>query len=134
MKNAGMVLPAVDHVYPKTSFDNTSDRLTLRSIKKSSSTNTKSESVVGGVEGFQKCLAAKETSERAANIISNSKRGNSVSSHELAMIKSSWCSGQKVDSFRCSLSYVLEFLAEIFEKGFAHRTARVHLVSHLSLS
>ena len=80
MKNACMVLPTIEHALPKISSDTESNRLTLRSIKKSSCTNAKSETVIGGVEHFRKCLAARGISERAAKLFSNSIRRSSVSS------------------------------------------------------
>ena len=108
MANAGMVLRFIEHVHPKTSFDTTSNRLTLRSIKKSSSANIKSKTIIGGMEGFQKCLAARGISERTAKLMSNSRRGSSVFSYEWTWYKwSCWCNEQKVDPFRCYVNYVL---------------------------
>ena len=58
MPNASMALPIIEHVHPNTSFGTTSNRPTLKPVKKNSSSNTKSETVIGGVENFRKCLPA----------------------------------------------------------------------------
>ena len=97
MTIAGMVLSIIKQAHSKTSFDNISNRLTLRSIKKSSSVNT---------------------INTTANLISNSRRGSSVSSCKSAWCK--WpcgCSERKCDSFRCSVNYALDFLAEDWVTG-----------------
>ena len=94
---------------------------------KASSTYTNKFPSFSGMDGFRERLATEGISEQATMLITNARRSGSVSNYESSWRKwSGWCLQRQVDPFRCSLSYILDFLAELFSKGFAYRTINCH--------
>jgi len=68
---------------------------------------------------FRKGLEAEEISSKAATLISNSRRTSSTNNYKSAWRKwHSWCCKRQADSFKAPLTLVLDFLADLFEKGY----------------
>ena len=82
-------------------FFATSERPTSGPIRKNSYFSSKPNSKAGGLVGFRKPLASKEISDKAAKLISDSRRERSISSYKLAWRQwAGWCGKRKVDPFR----------------------------------
>ena len=127
MAIASMVFSSSEHVYPQSIFITTSERPTSGPIRKNSSFSSKPNSKTGGLVGFRKSLASKDISDKAAKLISDSRRESSISSYESAWRQwAGWCGEPKVDPFRCPLKFVLDYLSDLFEKGLAYRKINVH--------
>ena len=127
MAIASMVFSSSEHVYPQSIFITTSERPTSRPIRKTSSFSSKPNSKTGGLVGSQKSLASKGISDKAAKLISDSRRGSSISSYESASRQlAGWCGKREVDPFQCPLKFVLDYLSDLFEKGLAYRTINVY--------
>ena len=68
--------------------------------------------------GVRKNLSSEGISERAIDLISNSRRQGSQSIYESAWQKwISWCHGKQTDPISNKLSFVLNFLADLFHVG-----------------
>ena len=77
----------------------------------------------GGLEGYRETLVKSSISELAAHLTVNSKRQSSSVSYNLSCKKwSSWCYRKQIDPFQCPINYVLDFLACLYEKGYAYRS------------
>ena len=62
----------------------------------------KKKSKTGGLVGFQILLTSKDISDKAAKLISDSRREGSIYSYESARrYWAGWCGKRKVDTFRC---------------------------------
>ena len=122
-----MVFSSSEHVYPQSIFITISERPTFGPIRKNSSFSSKPNSKTSDLVGFRKSLASKGISDKAAKLISDSRRESSISSYESARRqRADWCGKRKVDLFRCPLKFVLDYLSDLFEKGLAYRTINVH--------
>jgi len=76
-----------------------------------------------GLACFRKTLETEGISGKAAVLISNSRRKGSISHYESAWGKwSCWASERQADPTTCSLSLILEFLADLFEKKLQYST------------
>ena len=66
-------------------------------------------------------MAKERISERASNLILLSRREGTNSNYCSSWNKwASWCDKQKVDPFRCTLKWVLDFLAKLFDQGYQY--------------
>ena len=74
--------------------------LLLDPLGKNSSFSSKPNSKTGGLVGFRKSLASKGISDKAAKLISDSRRGSLISSYESARCQwAGWCGKQEIDPF-----------------------------------
>ena len=127
MAKPALVFPFVANVCKKSSNNSSSVESVTRSKENCSSVNKKSNTSISGLEGFRTRLATEGISSRASELISHSRRGGSISNYESSWRKwSGWCNEREVDPFQCSLKFVLHYLAELFETGYAYRTINVH--------
>ena len=80
-------------------------------------------SSTSGLRDLRKNLEMQGISERASKLITGARRQGRVSNYESALRKwSHWCGKEKVDSVKCSMNYVLYFLAYLFGMGFEYST------------
>ena len=130
--NTSMAIPSLvsyitSNVCNVTYTVTSQNRLTPRPLGTGSSSNTVKISTSGGMDGFRKHLAAEGISEQATMLITNARRAGTISNYESSWGKwSSWCLPRQIDPFRCSLNYILDFLAELFTNGLAYRTINCH--------
>ena len=111
MAIASMIFSSSEHVYPQSVFVNTSERPTSGPIRKTSSFSSKPNSKTGGLVDFRKSLASKGISDKAAKLISDSRRGSSISSYESTWRQwAGWCGKREVNLFQCPLKSVLDCL------------------------
>ena len=98
-----------------------------RSSGKHSPIGEKSSTNSSGMENFRKTLANKGISKRAAFLISCSRREGTTINYESSWRKfHSWCNQQNVDPFRCPVTFIIEFLTNLYEAGLAYRTINNH--------
>ena len=77
--------------------------------------------------GVSKNLSSEGISERPIDLISNSRRQGSQSNYESAWQKwISWCHGKQTDPISNKLSFVLDFLADLFHAGLEYSTINTH--------
>ena len=82
-----------------------------------------SYSKVSGMEGFRKSLLDTGISKSAASLISSSRRPGSILNYDSSWRKwTSWCSEKQIDPVHCPISFILDFLAELFESNYEYRT------------
>ena len=94
---------------------------------KLASTNRIHKIRIGGVDGFRKTLAKEGISNEPAPLISHCRRKGSLSNYESEWRKwSSWCGERQVDPIRCSINFVLDFIANLYHKGYEYRT-KIHI-------
>ena len=75
------------------------------------------------LEGYRETLVKSGISERAAHLTVNSKRQSSSVNYNSSWKKwSSWCYRKQIDPFRCTINYVRDFLACLYEEGYAYRS------------
>ena len=68
-------------------------------------------------------MEAERISEKAAKLITNARRAGTKARYESAWNKwVSWCTQRQTDPFRCSVKFVTNFLADLFETGLEYRT------------
>ena len=78
---------------------------------------------VSGMAGVRKNLPSEGISERAIDLISNSRGQGSQSNYESAWRKwNSWCRGKQTDPISGKLSFILDFLADLFHAGLEYST------------
>ena len=72
-------------------------------------------------------LVAWTIPERASNLITNNRRTSSIKHYESPWKKwYGWCSQREICSTRSNKNYVLDFLAELFEKELKYRAIGTH--------
>ena len=75
----------------------------------------------------RKNLANEGVSERAAGLITNARRQGSLANYESSWGKwSGWCSKQQIDPFKCSINFVLDFLAELYDLDYKYSSINCH--------
>ena len=68
-------------------------------------------------------LASKGVSEKASDLIINSRRSGTRSHYKSAWGKwASWCDQRQVDPIGCPVKHILEFLTSLFTKGLQYST------------
>ena len=78
---------------------------------------------------FRKILSSEGISERASNLISSTRKDGTRSNYESAWRKfDSWCSGKQVDPNSCGVPIILDYLAELFDRGYGYN----YIASHRS--
>ena len=98
-------------------------KVVIKSQRGNPSTIGKQNPQVSGMENLRKNLQDKGISERAAKLITTARSIGTRENYNTAWRKfHSWCSGRKIDPFRCDVSGILEFLSELFELGYQYRT------------
>jgi len=83
----------------------------------------KSISSTSGLDSLRGKLQAEGVSEKAPNLITDSRREGTKSHYESSWRKwSSWCSKKQIDPFRSPITFVLEFLSDLFDQGLEYQT------------
>ena len=123
MANTAVVWAATGNV----SAESTSSSSFSNSVKgptgKHPSSSGKQFFKTSGLENFRQNLANKGISERAAGLIAAARRPGSLSNYESSWGKwSSWCGKQQVSPFQCPITFVLDFLAQLYELKYEYST------------
>ena len=91
------------------------------------SINKKWNTGLSSVAHFRESLIKEGISGKAAELMSNARRKGTLSAYDSSWKKwGLWCSERNVDPFRCNLTFVLDFLSHLFEKGLEYRTIGVY--------
>lgn len=123
LARTSMVSKTPTNVYPKTATDSNFHKFVDKSTRGVSPSDTRRDSKFSGLADFRQTLETEGISSKAANLISNARRSSSISHYESAWGKwSSWARQQEVDPISCSIGSILDFLAELFEKGLKYNT------------
>ena len=127
MANTAVVWAATGNV----SAESTSSSSFSNSVKgptgKHPSSSGKQFFKTSGLENFRQNLANKGISERAAGLIAAARRPGSLSNYESSWGKwSSWCGKQQVSPFQCPITFVLDFLAQLYELKYEYSTINCH--------
>ena len=76
-----------------------------------------------GMVNFKQQMEADGISEKAEKLITNARRQGTQARYESAWNKwVSWCTQRQIDPFWCSVKFVANFLADLFETGLEYRT------------
>ena len=78
-------------------------------------TSEKRNTSVSAMVSFREKLFTERLSQEAAKLISSARRNSAVSWH-------SWYNRRDVDSIRCVIIPILEFLIDLFQNGLIHTT------------
>ena len=82
---------------------------------------------------LRKRLTEEGISERASDLIVSSRKEDTLSTYSSAWNKwVSWCVEQNVDTFRCNVNWILNFITFLFESGYEYRTI-LHLGQQFEL-
>ena len=80
-----------------------------------------------GLESFRQNLASEGISERAAELIAGNRRPGTLFNYKSARRKwVSWCGEREINPHSCHLNFVLDFLAQLFEKKFEYSTINTY--------
>ena len=127
MARSTMVSRAFKNVCKKSTAFASTQRSTERSCRKVESTRNAEFTAASGLDNLRQNLLAEGISERASNLITNNGRTSSIKHYESAWKKwCGWCSEREISPTRSNINYVLDFLAELFEKGLEYRTSGTH--------
>ena len=68
-------------------------------------------------------MGADGISEKAAKLITNTKRASTKARYESVWKRwVTWCAERQIDPFRSFVKFVTNLLADLFETGLEHRT------------
>ena len=113
---------------PKNATTSTSiQRFTERSCRKVESIRNAEFTATSALDNIRQNLLAEGISERTSNHITNNRRTSSIKHYESAWKKwCGWFSEREISPTRSNINYILDFLAELFEKGLEYRTIGSH--------
>ena len=127
MARPTMVSRAFKNVCKKPTTFTSTHRSTERSCRKVEFTRNAEFTATSGLDNLRKNILTDGISERASNLITNNRRTSSIKHYDSAWKKwCGWCSEPEISSTRSNINYVLEVLAELFEKGLQYRTIGTH--------
>ena len=127
LANTTVVRTATTNVSTDSNITTTSFQLVSRSTGSDTPFSKKWVPKVGGLENFRKNLANEGVSERAAGLITNARRQGSLANYESSWGKwSGWRSKQQIDPFKCSINFVLDFLAELYDLDYKYSSINCH--------
>jgi len=102
-------------------------KFTDKSKTRGASTNTKQILKTGDLDSFRKKLSSEGILDKAASLITGSRRKGTNANYESAWRKwSDWCCRKEIDPFGCNLKFILDFLAELFDLGFSYSSIGTH--------
>ena len=127
LANTTVVRTATTNISTDSNITATSFQLVSRSTGSDTPFSKKWVPKVGGLENFRKNLANEGVSERAAGLITNARRQGSLANYESSWGKwSGWCSKQQIYPFKCSINFVLDFLAELYDLDYKYSSINCH--------
>ena len=122
-----MVSRAFKNVCKNSTAFASTQRSTERSCRKFESTHNSEFTTTSGLENLRQNLLAEGISKSASNLITNNRATSSIKHYESAWKKwCGWCAEREISPTRSNINYVLDFLAELFEKGLEYRTIGTH--------
>ena len=123
LANSGLVSAAAPVVSSKPYTFTSECRSSIKSSGRVSSSTVKSKSSFSGLDSFRDKLKADGISEKTAGLITAARRKGTLSHYQSAWNKwDSWCNRRQIDSVRCPLNLVLEFLSDSFDEGLEYNT------------
>ena len=127
MARPTMVFRAVKNVCKKFTAFTSTQRSTERLCREFESTYSTEFTVTIDLGNLRQNLLEEGISESVSSLIKNNRRTSSIKHQESAWRKwCGWCSELEVSPTRSNMNYVLDFLAELFEKGLEYKTIGTH--------
>ena len=118
-----IVSRASKNVYKTPTTSTSTQRSTERSCRKVEPIRNAEFVASSGLGNLRQNLLAEGISERVSNLITNNRRTSLIKHYKSAWMKGcGWCSERDISPTRSNINYVLDFLAELFEKGLEYRT------------
>ena len=115
LANTVVVSTSVSNSYMETNSNTKFNHTCSRSKSEFPTIGMKQNSYVSDMEGFWLRLSLQEVSAEITQLIANSRRQSTLGNYESARRKRfGWCDSWKVDPFRCTVNYVLEYLSSLF--------------------
>ena len=125
MAITNLVPPPTSNVHYQSNNTSTDTRHFTRPSGQHSPSDQSNE--ISGMVGVRQCLEAEGVSKRASMLITKSRSLGTRSNYESAWKKfCGWCDKQKINPIQCSINYVLDYLAELFETKLEYRTINNH--------
>ena len=125
--NTTMVRTTFESLNSKTSTAPSKAQHSQKSSRIESPSRKTGIAKTSGLENFRNSLQMEGISNRAATLISQARREGSLANYESSFQKwTSWCHRDKVDPFQAPLNKILDFLADLFDKGYQYRTINSH--------
>ena len=98
-----------------------SPRFITRPKQGTSSSNNKRKPTTPGMNSFRERLSSEGISKKAATLITNARRSGTITHYESSWRKwHSWCVRRQIDSVKCPLTHILDFLTDCFHEGFQY--------------
>lgn len=111
----------------KPANSTSSAQLTVERKQGKASSNRKKQPKISGVENLRESLVNTGLSKSAASLIASSRRSGSNANYDSAWAKFiGWCDRKQIDPIQCPINFILDFLAELSDKGYAYRTINSH--------
>ena len=91
------------------------------------SSNGSGKSPLDSFPGHRTALQSKGFSGRAANLMLNARRASSSNTYSSPWRSwQAWCSKRGLDPYNSDVTFMADYIAELFESGYAPRTIGVH--------
>ena len=104
--------PTPKHLEPNT-----------RPSGKQTSITSQRKTQTSGLASLRKSLQAEGVSQQASYLIENSRARGTISAYDSAWKKfDSWCKQRQVDPIHCNVTYILDFLESLYNKGLQYGT------------
>lgn len=127
LANTVMVQPNTGFVCRKSSIATPGTRSLDKPSGEESFSSFKQHSKVSGMENLRQNMANEGVSERASKLIIAAKRSSSISNYESAWRKwVGWCNQRQIDPTKCSINFILDYLAYLFELKYEYSTINSH--------
>ena len=79
------------------------------------------------MECFKESLNFQSLNLQSISLISSARRPSSNSNYDSSWWKwISWCSRKEIDLVQCSVNFILNFLAELFDLGYKYRPINLY--------
>ena len=124
---ANLVSWVAPTVCDKPANSTSSTQLTIERESGKASPNRDKQPKISGMENLRKSLVNTGLSKSAASLIASSRRSGSNANYDSAWSKFiGWCDWKQIDPIQCPINFILDYLAELSDKGYAYRTINSH--------
>jgi len=127
LANSTLVHNPSEYVNSKSNFITSESTTPYEPSRPNSSISSETTTKISGLDHIRESLSTTGLSKGAVELISGSRREGTISNYESAWRKfCCWCSEQKIDPFRCDLTFVLNYLAVLFNQNYEYNTINLH--------
>ena len=127
LADPSMVSSTTKVIKTKFPFTSAETKSFERTVRSTASTSREQNVKTSCLDTYRGNMLSEGVSGRAADLIISARRKGTNSSYSSAWYKwSSWCSEKQIDPFRCNIKWILDFLANLYEKGYEYSTICFH--------